>query len=268
MRVVLVRFARSAAVLSVSAFAALVAPLAAHAVPIAFQVDGQALDTALGYTAGDAVSFTFVLDDQRPLNVTVSPNPPYFQSACCGGQFAWRQNLSSQSHLWSGVSGTGLSGQWNPTANPLQRTTSGLTLWLGKSPSQTIDLQAFDSAGTNAITGVTVQGIPVTGFQVQASFFGLSALAAFGDSLFSSPVPHPNDLFAGLYGTYAADSIFSNLGTLNALASPSLRFKPLSLTISPVPEPSSLAMALLGALLVLGFGARSGRGRHHITLRG
>lgn len=97
---------------------------------------------------------------------------------------------------------------------------------------------------------------------------GLSALAAFGDSLFSSAVPHPNDLFAGLYGTYAADPIFSNQGTLSALASPTFRFKPLSLTISPVPEPSSLAMALLGALLVLGFGARSGRGRRHITLRG
>jgi hypothetical protein len=265
MRAVFERFARSAALITLSALVTLVAPSPGHAVPIAFQVDGQALNTALGYTVGDAVSFTFVLDDQRPLNVTVSPNPPYVQSACCGGQFAWRQNLSSQSHLWSGVSGTGLSGQWNPTANPLQRTTSGLSLWLGKSPSQTIDLQAFDNAGTNAATGVTVQGLMVTGFQVQASFLGLSALAAFGDSLFSSPVPHPNDLFAGLYGTYAADSIFSNQGTLNALASPTFRFKPLSLTISPVPEASSLAMALVGALVVLGFGGRSGRGRRGVA---
>lgn len=241
---------------------ALTGPTTAQAVPIAFQVDGQALNTTLGYFAGDAVSFTFVLADQRPLDVTVSPNPPYFQSACCAGQFAWTQNLPTQSHLWSDVSGTGLSGQWDPKANPLQLTTSGLALWLGKSPSQTIDLQAFDNAGTNTANGVTVQGLPVTGFQVQASFLGLDALAVYGDLLFGSPVPHPNDLFAGLFGTYTADPIFTNLGTLRALGSPALRFKVNALTISPaVPEPSSLALTLAGALLALGCGARSTLGK-------
>lgn len=241
---------------AVSVFAAvglscLLAVAPAHAVPIAFKVDGEALNTRLGYTTGQAVSFTFVLADQRPLDVTVSPNPPYFQSACCGGQFAWKQNLPTQSHLWSDVTGTGLSGTWDPKANPLQLTTSGLSLWLGKSPSQTIDLQAFDNAGTNTANGVTVQGLPVTGFQVQSVFFGLDALGVYGDNLFGSPVPHPNDLFSGMFGTYAADPIFSNLGTLSALGSSDLRFKVNSLTISAavVPEPGAISMVLVGLLL-------------------
>lgn len=248
-------FALSAMLITLGA---LMGPTTARAVPIAFQVNGQALNTTLGYVAGDAVSFTYVLADQRPLDVTVSPNPPYFQSACCGGQFAWRQNLPTQSHLWSDLRGTGLSGHWDPKANPLQQTTSGLALWLGKSPSQTIDLQAFDNAGTNTANGVTVQGLPVTGFQVQAVFLGLNALAVYGDQLFGSVVPHPNELFAGLYGTYAVDPIFSNFGSLQALGGSSLNFKVNSLTISAavVPEPSSLALALAGALLMLSLARR------------
>jgi hypothetical protein len=233
-----------------------------QAAPIAFKVDGEALNTTLGFTAGQALSFTYVLADQHPLDVTISPTPPYAQSACCNGQFAWRQNLASQSHLWSGLQGTGLSGIWNPTANPLQRTTSGISLWLGHSPSQTLDLQAFDNAGTNALTGVTLQGYQVMGFQVQAVFLGLDALRVYGDNLFGAAVPHPNDLFAGLSGTYAIDPIFSNLGTVNTLAGPTLRFKVSSLTISAVPEPGAVGMVAAGLLML----AAASRGRRLIQV--
>ena len=229
----------------------------AQAVPIAFKVEGQALNTTLGFTAGQAVSFTYVLADQQPLDVTVSPNPPYFQSACCEGQFAWRQNLPTQSHLCSGLTGSGLSGTWNPTSNPLQQTESGLSLWLGHSPSQTIDLQAFDHAGTSAQTGVTLQGRQVVGFQVQAVFMGLNALGVYGDNLFGSAVPHPNALFAGLFGTYASDPIFSNLGTMRTLAGPTLNFQVDSLTISAVPEPDAITMVLVGLVVVAAAGRRA-----------
>jgi hypothetical protein len=225
------------------------APAVAHAVPIAFKVDGVALNSVLGFTSGQVVSFTYVLDDQRPLNVRVSPSTPYPASACCGGQFAWRQDLPTQSHLWSALSGTGLSGQWDPTANPKQQTTSALALWLGTQPSQTLDLQAFDNAGTNAATGVTVHGLQVTGFQVQSVFKGLNALSVYGQGLFSAPVPHPNDLFAGIAGTYLADEVFTNRGALWALGSPTLNFRATQLTISPVPEPDALALYAAGALV-------------------
>jgi hypothetical protein len=241
----------AAGLLSVHGLSCLLLAVPAQAAPIAFKVNGEALNTTLGFTAGQALSFTYVLADQHPLDVTVSPNPPYAQSACCSGQFAWKQNLATQSHLWSGLMGTGLSGTWNPTANPLQRTTSGLSLWLGHSPSQTLDLQAFENAGTNALTGVTLQGYQVTGFQVQAVFLGLDALGVYGDNLFGSAVPHPNNLFAGLSGAYAADPIFSNLGTVNTLAGPTLRFKVSSLTISAVPEPGTVSMVVVGLLMVV-----------------
>lgn len=225
------------------------APDMAQAVPIAFKVDGVALNSVLGFTSGQAVSFTYVLADQRPLNVRVSPSTPYPASACCGGQFAWRQDLPTQSHLWSALSGTGLSGQWDPTANPKQQTNSALALWLGTQPSQTIDLQAFDNAGTNAATGVTVQGLQVTGFQVQSVFKGLNALSVYGTDLFSAPVPHPNDLFTGLAGTYLADEVFTNRGALWALGSPTLNFRATQLTISPVPEPDALALYAAGTVV-------------------
>ena len=226
---------------------------------VQFRVDGEIIATGLGYAAGQDVSFYFVLRDYRPETLRISPDPPYAQSACCAGQFAWRQDLPTEAHLWSDVFGTGITGSWNPIITTSHNTTSGLALWLGHSPSQTLDLQSFEYAGTDSNTGLFANGYRVTGFQAQAAYLGLDALAVYGDTLFGSPVPDPTDLFAGLYGTYPRDPIFSAHGRINVLGphgADRFDFRIDSLTISPVPAPAA-AWLFGSGLLALGLRMRA-----------
>lgn len=221
---------------------------------VRFTVDGEILHTKLGYTAGQNVRFNFVLRDYAPESLRVSPNPPNQQSACCAGQFAWYQDLPTEAHLWSDVYGSGIYGSWNPINTSSHVTTSGLALWLGHSPSQTLDFQSFDYAGTNANTGLFANGLRVTGFQTQVAYFGLDALSVYGDNLFSSPVPDPTDLFSGMFGTYRSDPIFSNSGRIDVLGlngADYFDFRVDTLTISAVPIPAAVWLfgsAILGLL--------------------
>lgn len=221
---------------------------------VRFTVDGEILQTKLGYTAGQNVSFSFVLRDYAPETLRVSPNPPNQQSACCAGQFAWRQDLPTEAHLWSDVYGTGITGNWNPINTPSHVTTSGLTLWLGHSPSQTLDFQSFENAGINTNTGLFANGFQVTGFQTQVAYLGLDALSVYGDNLFGSPVPDPTVLFSGMFGTYARDPIFSNFGRISVLGlngGDHFDFRVDTITISAVPVPATVWLFGSGLLPIL-----------------
>lgn len=221
---------------------------------VRFTVDGEILQTKLGYTAGQNFSFSFVLRDYQPETLRVSPNPPNQQSACCSGQFAWSQDLPTEAHLWSDVYGTGLSGNWNPIITASHLTTSSLSLWLGHSPSQTLDFQSFEYAGINSNTGLFANGFRVTGFQTQVVYLGLDALGVYGDNLFGSPVPDPTDLFSGMFGTYARDPSFSYAGRFYVLGpngADNFNFRVDTLTISAVPVPAAVWLFGSGLLTLL-----------------
>ncbi len=222
-----------------------------YASAIGFTVNGTMLETKLGYSNGQPVSFTFVLRDYRPETLRVTPDPPIL-SPTGAGQFGWYQDLRTEAHLWSDVYGTGLTGDWNPINDASHLTTSNMTLQLGRNqPSNTLQFQSSNVAGiTN--TGLFANGFQVAGFQVSNSYLGLDARAVDGDNLARSPVPDPTELFFRLTGSYARDPIFSPFARLQVLANgtQSIDFRVDRLTIAPVPVPGTFW--LLGSgLLVL-----------------
>lgn len=227
-----------------------------HAAAIGFTVDGEMLETKLGYTVGQPVSFTFVLRDYRPETLRVSPDPPSL-SPTGAFQFGWYQDLRTQAHLWADIYGTGLTGDWNPTIDASHLTTSNLTLDLfpNQPPSNRLQFQSFNRDGSNANTGLFANGFQVTGFQVDNSYSGLDARTVYGDQLAREPVPDPTDLFSGLTGTYLRDPNpfpFARLDLLiPAGGGASINFRVHELTIAPVPVPATVWLFGFG-LVVLG----------------
>lgn len=227
---------------------------------VTFTVNGVIQENKLGYNAGQAITFSFLLRDYQPETLRVSPSPPRPQSACCSGKFDWDQDNTAQAHLWDDVYGTGLSGDWNLTSssNLIQ---SHLGLSLGHGTSQTFEISSWDYGGTLANTGVFANGFKVTGFQVFTVYLGLDALAVYGDNLFSTPVPDPSNLFSGLFGTYYPDPIYTNTARLDGLGpfgGEIVNFQVSSLTIGPTVVPIPAAGWLMGSALV-GFFAGIGR---------
>jgi len=241
------------------------------AAPVTFTFSGQALNSGGGYEAGNAVSFTFTLRDYKPETLRVSPDPHFQQSACCGGSWGWYQDLWNQAHLWDEITGTGLTGSWNPVNTPAQTTTSALTVSLPHSPSNALNLNAFDLGGSLTQTGLFAHGVRVSGFEVGYSFLGLDVLKVIGDDQFSSPVPDPTELFSQITGHYAVDPIFSSRSRFwlfdPRLGTTHVDFKFTSVDInSPkpnaVPEPGTLWLLAGSGLIGLGGRCRLRRGAH------
>lgn len=233
---------------------------------VLFTFEGTVQQSSLGYTAGQAVSFSFLLDNPVQRDVRESPDPAYPQSSCCGGAWGWYQDSNAQDHLWADVYGTGLSGSWDPVVEASQPlVNSSLVLSLRnfpQPPSNTINLQANDFAGTNTNTGLLANGFRVTGFQFNAVFSLLDPLGVYGLGLYGQPVSDPTALFLGLTGTYSRDATFSQTARLQALTPQGISAVDLSLsslTVSAVPAPAAAWLLLAGLPLVA---ARARRQRH------
>lgn len=241
------------------------------AAPVTFTFAGQVLTGGGGYSAGAPVSFTFTLRDFKPETLHVSPDPPFQQSACCGGSWGWYQDLWTQAHLWDEITGTGLSGRWNPVNTPAQATTSALTVSLPHASSNALQLNAFDLGGSLTNTGLWANGIKVSGFELGYSFLGLDVLAIIGDDQFSSPVPAPTALFSHVTGHYAVDPIFSGSSRFwlftpgQGTTQVSFRFTSVDIAVpnaNPVSEPATPWLAA-GAGLLGWAGVGQGRRRRH-----
>lgn len=185
-----------------------------HAAPVTFTFTGTAVNTAGGYNAGSPSSISITMRDYKPETLRVAPDPPYQQSACCAGSWGWYQDLWNQAHLWDEITGTGLTGSWNPVNTSSQTTNSSLMVTLTHSGSNALQLAAMDLGGAATNTGLLANGIKVMGWQVYYNFLGLDVLKAIGDDQFSKPVPDPTELFGRLTGHYDVDPLFTFVNRL------------------------------------------------------
>ncbi len=219
----------------------------AQAADIRFTIDGTVTSPTptFGYAPGTAVSFTWVLDDAAiALARHSGPGP-----SCCSGSFGWYQDFfSTTPHLWSSITGTGLTGAWQPAAT---NDTSDVFLSAGTFPvpySGSFGMQAQDIGGLGS--GLRMNGLNVTGVQMNAVYRGLDAVGVLGTgALFGGSPPDPTSLFAAVAGTYAVDRIFSDFGSIwtNGPGGGQFRFRIDSLTIATaVPEPGTWALWAAG----------------------
>lgn len=204
--------------------------LAAHsalsAAVIHFTVNGTADSTGYGYTAGQAVSFTYTLNDYAPTT------PVGWRDSIGVG---WYDERTSDPELWSGVVGTGVAGTWTRPATEEGSPFSYLEVYENGA--------LYLYAGTDhspSDTGITVNGEAIYGVYVSAVYSGF--IPTIPGSL-----PDPTAYFKDYVGTYAvARSDYGSIGIFGG----SIPFTPQSLTISEVPEPSTwLAAGFLGLVL-------------------
>jgi len=209
-----------------------VAPVISSAVVLNFTFNGTANDAHNGYTIGQAVSFTFTLK-----SFGLATPVGFSQS---GEGYLWQESdLSTDPELFESVSGTGLSGTWT---RPATTNLSPFSLIIA---SRTGLLAFYAGTYTREDTGLTANGQDLIGLSFTANFTGLGALF---DPI-TGTLPDPTDYFgANLIGTYAVAS--QNQATLETSVMPT-NFTLTSLTISPVPEPSSFA-AIAGAMALCG----------------
>jgi len=247
-------FASSAALAAAGLGALLAITGPAQAAAVSFTIDGTVTSPSPtnGYSSGSAVSFTWVLDDAAVRQARFSGPGP----GCCAGTLAWYQDLfSTTPQLWSSITGTGLSGQWAPDPS---RDTSDVFVSAGSFPQPFVasfGMQAQDNSG--GPSGLLVNGLNVTGVQMNAVYLGLDLVGALGGpAVFSTPPPDATSLFLAVAGTYAVDRTFSDFGSIwaNGVGGSQFTFRIDSLTISPVPEPATWALWLAGvaALCVVG----------------
>jgi hypothetical protein len=224
----------------------------AQAVQASFTVNGTVTTSqpALGFGAGTAVSYTWVLDETAILQAR------YEGPASGPGTMSWFQDLfSSAPQLWKSIGGSGLTGVWQPPANG----DSGvITLSAANYPQPyPATFQMRSDVYYGAVTGLQLNGRDVTGLQMNAVYKGLDALAIVGPS--GLPPADPTTLFVSLAGTYPADPNYVPTGSIWTSAGSGgyqFLFQIDSLTVAAVPEPGAWLMLLAGGFGVLGISRR------------
>jgi hypothetical protein len=240
---------RVVSILSVFAF-----PVAAQAA-LVFTINGniQNDNVDLGYTNGQAVTFTLVLNDYAPTTPTgfsFLPEVPVF---------GWTDYNSTPSpNLWSYVTGTGVDGTYAP---PLL---TGITVEYGTSSNLVLgnndpgELLINMGASIVEPTGLTINGLPF--FQLT---IGRLAGANFAD-VSAGPLPDPTVYFSDYLGTYvqsvdslAGGTIRAGDITVNGGAdAPAVNFLVTSFSITTaIPEPATdgvlAGLGVLGLVMVL-----------------
>ena len=229
--------------LAVSGLLALVPAEPAAAQQVSFTVTGTMIATGQGYTAGQPVSLSFVLDPTATALVGALPVPN-----CCTGTLAWQQDLFTEPQLWSAITGTGLSGFWQP---PIDRDLGRVVVGFSKPALASNPFQMGAITQTGFPSGLFApNGLTVSSVQISASFLGLDPVGSYGEgNIFSSTVPDPTLMFLSMVGTYTTDRLYgeTNFITTSGASGGVSDFRVNQLIIAAVvPEPGGALLLTVG----------------------
>jgi len=201
---------------------------------ILFTFSGTASGDGLGYTDGQAVTFSFLIADNAPVLTADGQNSVTWEDFGVGSQ-----------QLIQSITGTGITGTW---LAPVNGSDYNSKFYISHSPNEQFYLttNTFDyNASPVNIGGLQVNGYDVGQIIIQewgANSLGFGTLPSSG-----SPV----DLLSGMTGSYnvSLSADIYDIGDNNNLS-----FSITNVTISAmsaVPEPSTYA-AIFGALALVG----------------
>lgn len=222
----------------------------AKAVPINIIVTGTISTAAagMGYAAGDTVSFTWQVRDFPP------PPPNVIFNI---DNAAYVQEQATEPVLWSGISGTGISGTYVPLSTGSQPYSSLQIGWAGVfvdllSPR----LDADASIGPSLNQGLYLTADPT--YWIDILTFG-AGLTGVGFGSITAPAPTPAAYLANYVGTYTAFATLqfgeSQIVARNGTTSKTATFTPLSVEISPQAAVPEIDPAGMGSVLALVGGA-------------
>ena len=203
----------------------------------------------MGYTAGQAVSFYWDVNDY-------APQAPVGQTSSVEHKWT-HESAGSEPKLLADVGGTGIGGvfQEGPGGVPWDRVR--VRPFGDGSPNNDFEVQmrtdGFDTSTNNR--GIYLNSD--TSYLIKGVYFDGDINSPFPQSVFPSggPLPNPTAFLSGYYGTYNVVSqqsgqVDASNGTTDLVA----RFTATSVSMfaapqtQPVPEPTSMTIFGLGAL--------------------
>jgi hypothetical protein len=197
-------------------------------------------DAGMGYAVSDPVAFSWVVNDY-------APQIP--EGSATFGKYQWTQETDTEPQLWAGVGGTGIGGTFTsaPGIAPWERLL--IEQVIGNDPAGSpfellMNTDSFDVTQNNH--GIFLSADPT--FLIKALYFSGRTNMNLPAGAFPSPLPNPATFLGSIQGTY--DVVWSLSGQITAIneggAERIANFTATSLSIAPVPEPSTYVMALAG----------------------
>jgi len=226
-----------------------VCPQPVKAVPINITVTGTILSAAagMGYAVGDTVSFTWQVNDFPP-PPTVTLN---------SADATYYQEQGTQPMLWSGISGSGISGTYVPLSTggqPFSRLQIG---WAGGFQDLlSAKLSVDQSVGPTVNQGLYLTADPT--YYIDDLSFGAGLVGVGFQSITAANTPTPAAYLASYVGTYTAIGTFNfspeEIVATNGSTSKKATFNPLSVQISAQAVPE-IDPAGMGSVLAFVSGA-------------
>jgi hypothetical protein len=208
-------------------------------------VNGQitSASAGMGYTVGQPVAFSWVVNDYAPQ----TPN-----GSASFGQYRWTQETDTEPQLWASVEGSGIGGTFTspPGGAPWERLM--IERVIGNDPADSpfellMNTDSFDVTQNNH--GIFLTANP--SFLIKALYFDGRTNMNLPPEAFPSPLPNPATFLESVQGTYDVVRSFSGqITAIDGLGTELVaNFQATSLSIAPVapvPEPSTYAMAFAG----------------------
>jgi hypothetical protein len=230
-------------IISILLFAASIASSQAAVVNITVTGTISTADTGMGYAVGDTVSFTWQVRDFTP-PPTVGLNPD---------NAAYQQENAAEPVLWSGISGTGISGTYVPLSSgsqPFSRLQIG---WFGVYANVLSPFLGADvTIGPSLNQGLYLTADPTYWIDDLSFRAGLTGVG-FGS--ITNPAPTPTAYLENYVGTYTAFATnqfsASQIRATNGSGTKIAAFTPLSVEIGMVPEPTSMLLSMVAGGMML-----------------
>lgn len=190
----------------------------------------------MGYTVGQPVAFSWVVNDYSPQTPEGSVDSE--------ASFKWTQeNQGSEPSLWANVGGTGISGTFNeaPANIPWESLEVGIA---GQDTFEVMmNTDSFNTTTNNHGIYLTAD----SSYLIRTLHFYGEIESPFPGASFVEPLPNPTTYLGGYLGTYNfVDQVVARLDANNGTTTLSATFTANSVSIAPVPEPSTCMMALAG----------------------